>query len=139
MNCFFSGTTAISMDTTDYVKDSGRNIATSRSPEKTGNSNVVLLAKLGDQTQASLGSNTMKDYYRQIAVGLGNQISVVQMKYDNTDGVLRSLSEQREVISGVDINDQASLMMLFERMFQAMARYMNTITETQKTVLTLVS
>ena len=139
LNCFFSGSTANTIDLSDYVRDAGRHIATSRNAEMNGNSNATLLAKLGNEAMAALGAYNMKDYYRNITVGLGNQISVTQMQYDNTEGVLRSLSEQREVVSGVDINDQASLMMVYERMFQAMARYMNTITETQKTVLTLVS
>lgn len=139
INCFFSGSSAANIEVSDYVKDTGRHIASSRSPDQNGNSNAVLLATLGDRAMTALGSHTMKDYYRQIAVGVGNQISVTSMRLENTDGVLRSLTEQREVISGVDINDQASLMMLYERMFQAMARFINTITETQKTILTLVS
>ena len=139
MNVFFSGADAGSMDLSDYVKDSGRKIAVYRSAEQDNNGNAVLLAKLRDRTFKSLGSLSMKDYYRQTVIGLGNQISVTQMQYDNADGVLRSLTQQRDAVSGVDINDQASLMMVYERMFQAMARYMNTISETQKTVLTLVS
>jgi flagellar hook-associated protein FlgK len=139
MNVFFSGADAGSMDLSDYVKGSGRKIAVYRSAEQDNNGNAVLLAKLRDQTFKSLGSLSMKDYYRQTVIGLGNQISVTQMQYDNADGVLRSLMQQRDAVSGVDINDQASLMMVYERMFQAMARYMNTLNETQKAVLTLVS
>ncbi|HDS84160.1 MAG TPA: flagellar hook-associated protein FlgK [Phycisphaerales bacterium] len=139
LNCFFSGTDANSMDVSDYVKNAGGRIAATRSPEKNGNDNAVLLAQIGDQPFESLGLLSIKDYYRQTAVGLGNQISITRMQYENADGVLRSLRQQREEISGVDINDQAGLMMLYERMFQAMARYVNTINETQKTVLTLTS
>lgn len=139
MNVFFSGSDAGSMDLSDYVKDSGRKIAVYRSAEQDNNGNAVQLAQLRDMTFESLGSLSMKDYYRQTVIGLGNQISVTQMQYDNADGVLRSLTQQRDAVSGVDINDQASLMMVYERMFQAMSRYMNTINETQKAVLTLVS
>jgi flagellar hook-associated protein 1 FlgK len=139
MNVFFSGVDSGSMDLSDNVKNSGRKIAVYRSPDQDNNGNAVLLAKLRDQTFASLGSLSMKDYYRQTVIGLGNDISVTQMQYENADGVLRSLTQQRDAVSGVDINDQASLMMVYERMFQAMARYMNTINETQKAVLTIVS
>ena len=118
INCFFSGSSAANIEVSDYVKDTGRHIASSRSPDQNGNSNAVLLATLGDRAMTALGSHTMKDYYRQIAVGVGNQISVTSMRLDNTDGVLRSLTEQREVIKA-SIYDQASLMMLYERMFQA--------------------
>ncbi len=71
-------------------------------------------------------------------IDLGNEVSVTEMQHDNAQSIHRSLEQQRDEISGVDINDQASLMMLYERMFQAMARYMNTINETYKTVLTII-
>lgn len=139
LNCFFSGSDAASIDVSDYVKNASGKVASTRSIDKNGNSNAVLLAKLGDQAFDALGSLSIKDYYRQTVADLGNQISITEMQTENAQGVLRSLQQQREQISGVDINDQASLMMLYERMFQAMARYINTINETQKTVLTLTS
>ncbi len=139
VNCFFSGADASSMAVSDYVSGSGGSIASARSTDKNGSGNAVMLARIADRQMADLGSMTIKDYYRQIAVGLGNRMSVTQMQHENTQGVMRSLHQQREEISGVDINDQAGLMMVYERMFQAMARYINTVNETQRTLLTLTS
>jgi hypothetical protein len=39
----------------------------------------------------------------------------------------------------VDINDQAMQMMLFERMFQAMSRYMSTISDSLDMMMTIIS
>lgn len=139
INTFFSGSDAKSMDLSDYVESSGRNIAVSRSAEQSDNDNAVLISKLGDTEFEVLGSMSIKDYYSQTVVDLGNQISVTQMQYDNAEGVLNSLTQQRDTVSGVDINDQASLMMVYERMFQAMARYMNTVSESFETIMTLLS
>ncbi len=139
INTFFSGNDAKSMDLSDYITSSGRNIAVSRSAEQNDNTNAVLISKLGDTSFAALDSRSIKDYYSQTVVNLGNQISITQMQYNNAEGVLNSLTQQRDEISGVDINDQASLMMVYERMFQAMARYMNTVNESFKTILTMLS
>lgn len=138
INCFFSGTDAYSIGLSDFVKDDGGNIATSRSVEMTDNENAAAIAALGDLAMDSLGQLSPKEYYRKLVVDLGNQVSVTDMEHSNVEGIRRSLEQQRNDVSGVDINEQATLMMLYERMFQAMARYMNTITETYDTVLTII-
>ncbi len=139
INTFFSGTDASSINVSDYIQGSSRRIASSRNYEKSDNLNALQLARLAETALPELGAMTLKEYYRQTAIDLGNQISVTQMQSENADGVLRALTQQREVVSGVDINEQASLMMIYERLFQAMAKYMNTVFESQKTILTLVS
>jgi flagellar hook-associated protein FlgK len=138
INCFFSGTGAGSIEMTDYVGQDGRNIAISRGTGLEDNTNAVAIARLGQSALADLGGQSITEYYQQLSVGLGNQISITQMQYDNTDGILQSLEKQQDDISGVDVNDQASLMMLYERMFQGMAQYMNTISKTLETVMTIL-
>jgi len=139
INTFFSGSDANSINLSDYIRDAGYRIASARSYEKTDNANAIAMARVGEKAIEAMGSMTVKDYYRQTAVGLGNLISVSQMQYDNASGVMQSLTQQRDAASGVDINDQASLMMVYERMFQAMAKYMNTVFDAQKTIMTLIS
>jgi flagellar hook-associated protein 1 FlgK len=104
----------------------------------TDNLNATAIAELGDTTLDILGNLSPKEYYRKLVIDLGNEVSIMEMRHSNAQSIHRSLEQQRDEISGVNINDQASLMMLYERMFQAMARYMNTISETYETVLTII-
>lgn len=138
INTFFSGSGATSIELNDYVALDGRNIAVSKGMSLSDNYNAVAIGRLGDTAISELGGQTIKEYYRQLSVDMGNQISVTQMQYDNVDGILQSLHKQQDDVSGVDINDQASLMMLYERMFQAMARYMNTVSNVLETVTTIL-
>lgn len=137
INCFFSGTDAASIEVTDFVGLNSQNIAVSRGSEM-DHQNAFAIARFGEESLSAFGGQTAKEYYRQLTVDMGNQISVTQMQFDNTDGILQSLKKQQDDVSGVDINDQASLMMLYERMFQAMARYMNTINSVMETVTTIL-
>jgi flagellar hook-associated protein 1 FlgK len=139
INCFFSGNDASSFALNSDIVQSSQNIAVSRNAGQSDNANAVAIAHLGQVKLDDLGGLTTKDYYRNMTVDVGNQISFTQLQYDNSNGIYRSLEEQRDEVSGVDINDQAMQMMIYERMFQAMSKYMNTISNSLETMMTIIS
>jgi len=141
INCFFSGTGSTSIAVTDYVSNSvngADRIAVSGSVGMDDNANVLAMAKLGDSSISDLGGITLKKYYRDIATDVGEQISLAQVRRDTASGVWRSLTKQRDETSGVDMNDEAAKMLMFERMFQAMAKYINTISRSLDTIIELI-
>jgi len=141
MNCFFSGTDSTSIAVTDYVGNSvngADRIAVAGSVGMDDSANAVAMASLGDSSISDLGGVTLKKYYRDIATDVGEQISLGQVRRDTASGVWRSLTKQRDEISGVDMNDEAAKMLMFERMFQAMAKYINTISTSLDTVMQLI-
>jgi flagellar hook-associated protein 1 FlgK len=99
----------------------------------------MAMAEIGDTEFASLNNLSPKSFYRNLATDVGNQIAVTKTRQENTSGVWRNLSEQRSQVSGVDMNDEAAKMLLYERMFQAMARYMNTVSKSLDEVLSLAN
>jgi flagellar hook-associated protein 1 len=139
INCFFSGVDAGSIAVSDHVKESGGNIAVSRSVEKSDSANALALAAIGDTEFSGLSNLSPKSYYRNLATDVGNQISVTKARQENTEGVWRNLSEQRSQVSGVDMNDEAAKMLLYERMFQGMAKYMSTVSKSLDNLLSLAS
>ena len=64
--------------------------------------------------------------------------AVAQVRQDGVSGIWRSLTKQRDETSGVDMNDEAAKMLVFERMFQAMAKYINTISNSLDTIMELL-
>ena len=42
------------------------------------------------------------------------------------------------MVSGVDLNTEATRMMVFERMFQSMAKYLNVVNRVNETVMTIL-
>jgi len=141
INCFFSGTGSTSIAVTDYVSNSvsgADRIAVSGSVGMDDNANVLAMARLGDSSISDLGGLTLKKYYRNIATDVGEQISLAEIRRDTASGVWRSLTKQRDETSGVDINDEAAKMLLFERMFQAMAKYINVISKSLDTIIELI-
>lgn len=139
LNCFFAGNDASTIALTDDIVRSPGLIAVSRSVEQSDNANATAIAQLGDTASSALGGYSTKEYYRNLTVSVGNSISFTQMQYDNAQGIKKSLESQRDEVSGVDINDQAMQMMIYERMFQAMSKYLNTIADSLKTLITIIS
>ncbi len=137
INCFFSGVDATSIAISEDIHESGTRIAVSRSVEMTDSENALAMAEIGDISYSELNSLSPKSFYRALATDVGNQISVLKIRQENTQGVWRNLSEQRSQVSGVDMNDEAAKMLLYERMFQAMAKYMSTVSKTLDAVLAL--
>jgi flagellar hook-associated protein 1 FlgK len=138
LNTFFSGTTAATMRVNSYVSNGtsgGTHIASSGTTSLTDNANILAMAKLGDTVISGLGGLNPKDYYIKISNELGNKISSIAIRNDNSKAVLNSLRQQREESSGVDMNIEATKMLTYEQMFQAMAKYISTIAETMRTIM----
>ena len=66
---------------------------------------------------------------------IAQDINVAQMREDNGKILMKDYMNQRDVVSGVDINDEAAKMLVFEQMFQAMAKYLEQV---QKTIFAIM-
>ncbi len=138
MNTFFKGAGAASIDICDEIRSSGGRIATRGSVARTDNAVALAIARLGDAAFTELGNLTPKAYYRALATDIGNQIAISGIKLGDAEGVWRNLRDQRDAVSGVDLNEEATRMLVYERMFQSMAKFLNMVSRTQDTLMTMI-
>ena len=134
-----SGSDANSIGVSDYAAGSGGRIAFAASWEGNDGDMALTISRIGRTSLASLGQLSPAEYYRGLVVDIGEKISLTEMRCESADGIGRSLRQQRDEVSGVDINDQAMQMLMFERNFGAMARYMNTVSDSLDTIMSLLS
>ncbi len=127
INTFFDGSTASDMALCQEIADNPARIATAAGPEMTDNTNAQKLAALSEQSLSSLNNMTIQDYYRRLISDIGQDIATKEMSTNSIEVMLQDLSTQQSNISGVNINDEAAQMLIFQQMFQAMAKYLNTI------------
>jgi flagellar hook-associated protein 1 FlgK len=138
MNTFFSGTGAANITVSSDIVNDPTRVATSLGADIADNLNVRRLAELRDDGIADLDDMTAGVFYQKIVTGIGQQIETRRMQSDNIDVIVQNLTNQRDGISGVDINEEAAQMLIFEQMFQAMARYMATIKGTLDDVMRIL-
>jgi flagellar hook-associated protein FlgK len=135
INTFFYGSGASNIAVCSDIAATPGRVATALGADMTDNTNASRLAGLRDQAVSSLGDMTPGEFYHRLITRVGQQLSVKQMRRDNIEVMVQNLANQQSEISGVDINDEAARLLIFEQMFQAMAKYMSTI---QSTVATLM-
>jgi flagellar hook-associated protein FlgK len=60
------------------------------------------------------------------------------MEQDNIEAVVQNLTNQQSEISSVDVNDEAAQMLVFQQMFQAMAKYLSTVKSSVETLIEIL-
>ena len=138
MNTFFSGATARDIAVRSDIVESPGRVATALGVDMADNTNALRLAGLRDQSLSILDGLTPGEFYRRLVTDIGQQLSTRQMHEENLEVIMRNLADQRSDISGVNINDEAAQMLVFEQMFQAMAKYLNTVHTSLLTVMEIL-
>ncbi|MBW8001529.1 MAG: flagellar hook-associated protein FlgK [Planctomycetes bacterium] len=138
LNTFFTGSDASTMAVSSTVSSDPSRIATSLGADMTDNANASRLFGLNEETFSDLGSLKPGDFYRKMVTDIGQQVSLKAMREDNLDAVVANLLNQQAEVSGVDINEEAAQMLIYEQMFQAMAKYMRMVQSTMESLMEIV-
>ncbi|MHC4595817.1 MAG: flagellar hook-associated protein FlgK [Planctomycetota bacterium] len=138
INTFFSGNTATSMAVCSDIANSPGRVATALGADMTDNANALRMAGIKDQTISSLNSMTAPEFYRWLVANLGQNVLVKERRQENTEVMVQNLASQQSEMSGVNINDEAARMLIFEQMFQAIAKYMNTVQSSMFSLMEII-
>ncbi len=138
INSFFEGNTATSMKVHQDFIDGSRKVAATIGPAMDDNENVKRFLSLTNRKFSSLGNRSLRGYYQGIISDLGQTIKSNKIKHDGLAATLKNLNEKQEEISGVDINTEATRMMMFEQMFQAMSKYLQICKQTMDEVASIL-
>ena len=138
INTFLSGNSALNIAVCSDISDTPGRIATSLGADMTDNRNVFRMADLKNQGFSSLNTMTPGQFYRRLVTHIGQQINLNQIQNDNIEIMVNNLANQRAEISGVNINDEAAQMLVFEQMYQAMAKYLSTVQESIAAIMEIL-
>lgn len=138
MNVFFSGASASKMRVCNEISESAGRVATSCGADLTDNMAALRLAGVQDERMKSLGGMTVNEYYQRLVTDVGQEVALLESRQTNIEAMLQNLENQRDETSGVDVNGEAAQLMVFQQMYQAIAKYMSTIQITMDTLMKMV-
>jgi len=138
INTFFSGSSARNMAICSDIVDSPGRIATALGADQSDNTNALLLLGVKDEAVDSLNAMTPEEFYRQLVTDIGQQVSVKQTRSDSIQAMVQELTNRQSEISGVDINDEAAQLLIFEQMFQAMSKYLSMVQDAIETIMEML-
>ena len=103
------------------------------------NGNALALASLANSTASGgIGGQTFGDYFSGIESALGNAASTAQTNQQAQQQVADQTKAQRDQISGVSLDQQATLMMQFQNSYQAAAQFINVLDQMSQATINMI-
>lgn len=124
---FFSGTGAADIDVEAAVAADPSLIAASSTAGGVPGNGLNALAMVGIRDQNVLPSGTLNESFSQLVLTLGAKASQANLRYADYETAVRVVKEQRESISGVNMDEEVTNMLAFQRAYQSAARVITTV------------
>jgi len=137
---FFSGTDAATITVNASLVNDPSLIQAAGTATATGDNSVALqLADLAFTAQASLGDQTFSAAYGQTVASLGYDLQTTNNQVGSQTSVANMLSTQRGSVSGVNLDEEMTNLMGFQRAYEASAQLVTTVNQMMQTVLAMKS
>jgi len=132
---FFTGTNASDISVNQSLVNDPSLLQASGSATASGDNTVALqLADLGSATQSNLNGQTFGDSYGETVAALGDALSNANTQVTNQSAVSTMLSTQQSSVSGVNIDQEMTNLMGFQRAYEASAELVTTVNQMMETL-----
>ncbi len=121
----------------DDIKNNPRNIPTSDAPAEPGNNNICLKFARLSTDSTFVDSKTAIDYYAYFLASIGTIGSEATSGRKTTDLISQQLTNQREAVIGVNLDEEAVNLIKFQKAFEASSRVINMTNEILATIVNL--
>ncbi|MCS7309476.1 MAG: flagellar hook-associated protein FlgK [Armatimonadetes bacterium] len=115
------GTNALNIRVSGDINDLNHIAAGVTSAPGDGN-NALALSRLRARTLPSLDNKTLPDFYSAIVAELGEHTRSASIGRDNSKILLQNLQAERESVSGVNVDEEMSNLLRYQRSYQAAAQ-----------------
>jgi flagellar hook-associated protein 1 FlgK len=127
---FFTGTDASNIAVNQSLVNDPSLVQASGSATASGDNTVALqLAGLGSATQSNLDGQTFGDSYGETVAALGDALSNANTQVTNQSAVSSMLSTQQSSVSGVNIDQEMTNLIGFQRAYEASAELVTTVNQ----------
>lgn len=134
LNRFFNGSDATTMALNPALANNSALLSAATTNSPGDNSNA--LAFVGLRSAALVNGTTFEDFYQSLAGVLGNDAAEVKDRLKNQQLLDEQLTNQRERVSGVNVDEEAVKMLEYQRSFQASARFISVVDQLLETLIT---
>jgi flagellar hook-associated protein 1 FlgK len=132
---FVTGTNASDISVNQSLVNDPSLLQASGSATASGDNTVALqLADLGSATQSNLNGQTFGDSYGETVAALGDALSNANTQVTNQSAVSTMLSTQQSSVSGVNIDQEMTNLMGFQRAYEASAELVTTVNQMMETL-----
>lgn len=113
---------AIDFDLSAEVKADSGDIAAGLTGAPADGGLARLFAEMRDTQQVNLGNDSFGDYFQGVVSDLGFDGAHFAAAVDTENSIMAQISEQRQAVSGVNLDEEMTNMLRFQRSYQAAAK-----------------
>jgi flagellar hook-associated protein 1 FlgK len=132
-----SGITAQNIALSSYVDTSSpsniNNIAASKNGDPGDGSNAIALAD-----SLSNGSNSAVSSYQTMLASIGTNAQQAKINDQNAQLLVKQISNQRQQVSGVSLDEEASNLIRYQYQYQAAARVISVFNTVMDSLMNLI-
>ncbi|MCB9917124.1 MAG: flagellar hook-associated protein FlgK [Planctomycetes bacterium] len=142
LNTFFTGSTADTIAVSERLADDPDQVAAGLSLVGSTSSqgdagNLIRLEELRQFSIEAFSGNTIEGFWNATASEVGYSTRKSKGLLESQSGLQEFLQNQRDSVSGVDLDEEAIELERFQQAYQASARYLNIMTEVSDILLSL--
>jgi flagellar hook-associated protein 1 len=135
---FFSGTGAADIQVNSALAGNPALLQASGVTGAAGDNQVALaLAQLADTSVSGLNHQTFNQSYNQTVAALGQSLASVNTQMDDQNTVSTMLSNQRDSVSGVSLDEEMTDLIKYQKAFQGSARLVSIVDQMLDTILNM--
>jgi flagellar hook-associated protein 1 FlgK len=133
---FFAGTNGASdLDLSADVKADPKNIAAGATGAPGDGSVALAIARLREASLSSLGNRSLTAYFADLVGRVGQDSQSFAQKLDIQTTLLQQIEQQRQGVSGVNLDEELSNMVRYQRAFQSAAKVLSVLDQTTEELI----
>jgi flagellar hook-associated protein FlgK len=137
MNSFFLGNTAADLTVNPDLEASPSLFAAALSGSSSDPSNLERMLALRNLTLSDLDSNTLENFYNRVVADVGFETAGAETILEGEDQLLASIEDERQSISGVNLDEEMINLVQYQQAFEAASRLINVINDMTTTLVNL--
>ncbi len=124
----------------DIVKDVFKIAAaqSDNSLEKGDGSNALAIAQLRNEYNSELENATFEDFLSSVVGKIGIESSSIKQSYEAQDAIMKNIKTKRESIMGVNLDEELTDLLKYQRAYEASAKVLNTVSKSLETIINMV-
>jgi flagellar hook-associated protein 1 FlgK len=100
-------------------------------------SNALLMSQIRSTLIATLGGSTTEQYITNLAGNIGSKASSIRDSYDLKDNISKQVSLKRESVIGVNLDEELTDLVRFQRAYEASARIFGVVDKNLQTIINM--
>ncbi len=138
VNTFFTGFNGTTMGVNQTIENDPNMLAAGAGHVPGSNDTALAMADLQNTPLTTISDQSLRDFWQNSVNSLAVKSSAANLAVESSALVRESLAAQIQAVSGVSLDEEAINLLMFQRQFQAAARFIAVIDETIQTMLDMV-